>query len=293
MSYEPRMRGSRFRRPAAKKTSAKEKREERGPSTFYQEPEQVNPSELSLKITNALEHLGNQRFGLPPFSEHFQRWLKDVKNLTEEFQIRLPQAADQQFHESMEKSLSSVRDTLTKRIEMENTSSTALADIHKQLTAAEQEVSKLDHEYKMRTGEVRRKYEKSVNRLRSDIDTLDRQRLKLLRKKTSFLQKIFGKADTELEEHQGALQTKKNTLEGKKESFKLELAKYRLDYETKRKQLAEQVETLRAKLTEIGGGSQDDALEDRRSTCEELRATVTQAVDRFAQNKTNKADTAQ
>jgi len=287
------MRGSRFRRPAAKKTSARERREERGPSTFYQEPEQVNPSELLVKITNALEHLGNQRFALPPFSEHFQRWLKDVENLLEEFQMRLSQAADQQFHDSIEKSLSSIRDTLTKRIEMENTSSTALTDIHNQLTAVELEVSKLDHDYKMRTGEVRRKYEKSVNRLRSDIDTLDRQRLKLLRKKTSFLQRIFGKADAELEEHQGALQSKKSTLEGKKESFKLELDKYRRDYEAKRKQLAAQIETLRAKLTETRGGGQDDAMEDRRSTCEELRAAVTQAVDRFTQSLTNKADDAQ
>jgi hypothetical protein len=287
------MRGSRFRRQAAKKTSAKERREERGPSTFYEQPEQVNPSELSARITNALQHLGNQRFALPPFSEHFQRWLKDVENLMEEFQIRLPQAADRQFHDSVEKSLANIKDTLTKSIEMESSVSTALSDIHKQLTATEQEASKLDHDYKMRSGEMRRKYEKSANRLRSDIEALDRKRLKLLRKKTSFLQKILGKTDAQLEEHQGALQSKKGTLEDEKESFKLELEKYRRDYEASRKQFAEQGEILRAKLAEARGGSQDDALEDRKSTCEELRTTVTQAVERYAQRMSNKADAAQ
>ena len=284
------MRGSRFRRPTAKKTSAREKREERGPSIFYQEPEQVDPAEVSLKVTNALEHLGSQRFALPPFSEHFQRWLKDVESLLEEFQVRLPKAADGQFHDSVEKSLSSIRDTLTKRIEMEKTASTALSDIQKELTAAEQEISKIDHDYKIKTGELRRKYETSASRLRNDIDTLDRQRLKLLRKKTSFFQRILGKADAGLEQQQTALQSKKNTLEGKKESLKQELEKYRRDYDTRRKQLDEQVEALRTKLNETRGGSKDDALDDRSSTCAELRATVTQAIQRFTQNMTTKTE---
>lgn len=289
MGYEPRMRGRRFRRPLARKVSAREKREERGTSIFYQEPEEINPSQISSKTLNALEHLGNQRFALPPFSEHFQRWVKDLKALLIEFETQLPDAVDEQYRENVEKSLTNVQEALTKHIEAEKNSSGEISDQHQQLAATESELSKLDHEYKTLTREIRTRHEKSMEKLTSEIDSLDKQRLKILRKRTSFLQRILGKSESRLEEKTKALQSKRDALGKSRETLKEELEKRKADYETRRNRLADEQQALRVKLAELKGNALDDGLEIRKAACEELHRSVSEAVERVSQER-NPAD---
>jgi chromosome segregation ATPase len=289
MGYEPRMRGRRFRRPLAKKMSAREKREERGTSIFYHEPEQINPSLISSKSLNAIEHLGNQRFALPPFSEHFQRWVKDLKALLGEFEIQLPDAVDQQYRENVEKLLINVQEALTRHIEAEKNSSSEISDLHRQLAAMESELSKLDHDYKTLSREIKTRHEKSMGKLRAEIDSLDKQRLKILRKRTSFLQRIFGKSESKLEEKTKELQSKRDALGNSRETLKEELDTRKTDYEIRRKRLAEEHQELRVKLGELKENGQDDALEIRKAACEELHRSVSEAVERLSQEQ-NPAD---
>ena len=277
------MRGRRFRRPLSKKVSAREKREERGTSIFYQEPEQINPSLISSKTLNAIEHLGNQRFALPPFADHFQRWVKDIKALLTEFETQLPDAVDQQYRENVEKLLINVQEALTKHIEAEKNSSTEISDLHQQLTPTEIELSKLDHDYKTLTREIKTRHEKSMGKLRAEIDSLDKQRLKILRKRTNFLQRIFGKSESSLEEKTKALQSKRDALGDSRDTLGEELETRKADYEIRRKRLAEEQQALRVKLLELKGNAQNDALEIRKVACEGLRLTVSKAVERLSQ----------
>ena len=122
MSSEPRMRGTRFRRPSTKKHS-KERRKEHETSVFYQEATPIDPSQVSSKILNALEHLGTQRFALPPFSDHFERWIKDVEAVLTEFETELPDMADQPYRVTVHNVLSSLREALRRQIEAEKDSS--------------------------------------------------------------------------------------------------------------------------------------------------------------------------
>jgi len=276
------MRGPRFRRPRVKKLSAREKKEKRGTPIYYQEPEHIEPLELSSKTLNALEHLGNQRFALPPFTEHFQRWIKDVKTVLREFEAHLPEAIDQEYGRSVENSLSEAQDVLTGLTEIEKSSSSEVAAVQQELSTSERELSNLDQEYKKKVRETRRLYEQSVEKLRAEIDSLDKQRLRMLRKKTGFLQRIFGRSDSGLEERtSNALLEKKTALDRGKDTLRQELEKGRVDYENQRERLVRDNEALRTKYTNLRGNSLDDALEARRQTCRDLHRIVTEAVDRM------------
>jgi len=285
MGYEPRMRGRRFRRPATKKLSSKEKREERETTTFYREREPVDPLQVSSRTSNALDHLGNQRFALPPFSEHFQRWMKNVRAILAEFETDLPAAADQAYHETVEKILTNVQDAFGKRIDAEKGISEEFSKLQQELTACELELSKLEHEYRARVHEVRRGYEKSAEKLRGEMDSLDRERSRLLRKASTLLERIFRRPDTRLEESASALQSKRAALGNKKATLKRDLDNLRADYESKSKQLTEHREALRAKLAEIGGNTLDDALDVRKLACQELPRVVAEAVSRLSRQQ--------
>ncbi len=101
MSYEPRMRGTRSRRTIRKKQTTKENKNEYSQPQYY-EHEEIDPQIIISNILNGIDHLGNQRFGLPPFTEHFQRWKKDVNRLITEFQTQFSTASDQQFRTAID-----------------------------------------------------------------------------------------------------------------------------------------------------------------------------------------------
>jgi chromosome segregation ATPase len=280
MGYEPRMRGRRFGRPRTRKTSSRERREERPTSTFYREPEQVDPTALSTNALNALRHLGDQRFTLPPYGEHFDRWLKDVKGVLAEFERKLADAADQQYYDRTQQALAGIEEALNKQIEEEKSSSTETSNLQQQLTATEIELSRMEHDYSKQTHEIKRQHQKAAQKLREEIDELGKQRLTILRKRTNFLGRIFGRSDSTLEEKTGTLQTKKKELGASENSLRKELVKYRTDYDSKRKCLSEEQKILRGKLLERRGKTLDDALEIRRQACQELQQAVNDALER-------------
>ena len=280
MSFEPRMRGRRFGRPAAKKSSAKSKHELQEPSIFYEEAAKIDPAEIRSSTLNSLQHLGNQRFALPPFSEHFQRWMKDVKGVLTDFEIQLPQTIDQDYRERVAKTLRDINTTFEQQIEAEGKISDETAETQRQLAACESELSRHEHEYKAMTNQVKKRYELFFEKLRSEIDTLDRQRIRILRAKPTLLQKLFRRSDTKLEEKTNALQLKRNDLGGRKDALEHDLEKVRIGYEQKRKRLIERAGTLRAKMSEVKGKTLDDALELRRHACEEIIKAVIETVDK-------------
>ena len=277
-----------------KKQSTKEKREERENSVFYQERAQIDPSTVSVRVLNALDHLGTQRFALPPFSEHLERWIKDVRALLAEMETELPEAANQPYRENSERILSEAQQALRKRIDAEKENSEELSKLHQELTSCELELSNLQHEYKTRTHEARRGHERSLEKIQDEIDSLDKQRLKLLRKRPSIVDRILHRPRNKLEESMRALETKKTDMGGKQRTLKQNLDKLRAEYETSRKQMIERQESLKARFAEYKTNIPDDALDIRNQTCRELGRAVAEAIGRLSNaNVPSKAENIQ
>ncbi len=274
MSSEPRMRGRRFGRPNIRKKFAKGRPDNRLATTFLTEPTPIDFNQVRDTTLNSLEHLGGQRFPLPPFSEHFQRWLKDVKALLSDLEGKLPQPIDQQLQKSTEITLADLERALQDRATAENDFSTRQSDLQRQLTVYEAKRSRLDSEYKTETHETRRKYEQTLEKLRHEIGTLDAERLTILHKKPSLFQRLFRKPETDLEKKASSLRSKKSTLARRRDELTKDLEAQRTEYESKRKQISEQISLLRAKLETSKESNVDDALDIRKTACEELRREV-------------------
>ena len=189
MTSEPRMRGRRFLRPTSKKSSRRVREPENAKS--YLDVREVNPSEVASGILNAIAHLGNQRFVLPPFAEHFDRWLKDLESLLNEFETQIPQAVDENLHKEILENMNTIRNVLAKRTEVENTQSNESTKLQQQLAHCDAELSQLEHAYKTQTQEFHRQCEKSNQKLRAEIDQLDRRRMQILRKNVTDIPEDF------------------------------------------------------------------------------------------------------
>ena len=284
MSSEPRMRGTRFRRPSTKKHS-KEKRGEHEASVSYIEEEPIDPSRVSSGILNALEHLGTQRFALPPFSEHFQRWIKDVEAVLMEFETKLPEMADEAYRVTVQDHLSLLREVLDKQVDAEKDTSGETSKLLQDLSACELELSKLEREYRTVTYETRKKHEKALGKLRNEIDLLDKRRLKLLRKQASIVDRILHRSSVKLEASTDALQSKRTDLDHEGTLLQTKLDELRANYEVKRGHLRERQELLKAKLDDFNRTTSNDALEVRTTACKEFGLAVTQAVERSSKRE--------
>jgi chromosome segregation ATPase len=273
------MRGRRFGRPLPKKSSAKDKRETKESTAFYEQVTPVTPDEIRFSTLNSLEHLGKQRFALPPYSEHFNRWMKDVRAVLVEFESRLPEVVNKQYNERVENTLNSLQISLNELTGAENKVSEESAETQRKLSTCESELSRLEHDYKTATSQLRRHHEQSFEKLRREIDTLDKQRLRIIHTKPTLLQRLLRKPDTKLSEKTSTLQSKKNALGDQKESLKQDLEKYRNDYEQRRKQTVQKLEELRARMVEARRETFDDALELRSRTCSKLSEVVRAAMD--------------
>jgi len=286
MSYEPRTRGMRSRKATTKKPALKEKRTSQENAFPYQEVVPVNQHEVSSRITNALEHLGNQRFALPPFYEHFQRWTKDVESVLADFKDSLPNAADEQYEATVATLMENIQNELAKRIDEEKALSNQITELQQELSIHEVEISDLEKEQRNRTNEAKRGYERSIEKIRGEIDALDAQRLKLLRQKPTVLDRILGRSRIKIEGSSHSLQSKRAALQGKEEKLKRQLNGLRSNYQEKRRQVSTREEELRQQLAELKNSRLDDGLEIRRSVCEQIRLAVEASEERLRTQQT-------
>jgi len=280
MTYEPRSRGIRSRRTSPKKAS-REKKDKNEESYFYEEPVPVDPAQLSAKVTNALQHLGNQRFPLPPFSEHFTRWRNDVDEILAEFTAALPRAVDEGYKAEVTKLLTEVRVEFDKRIDAEKNLDSEVSAVQQQLSMCELELSKVEQEQRKKREDVKRGHEKSKKKILSEIDALDRQRLRLLKQKPTFLQRLLGKSKSGLEESTSRIQSKKSSLEGNEKGLQHQLDNLKSGYEGRRRSLLEQEKLLKEKLAGLRSSNADDALEMRKNACQGLSQAVASSVERM------------
>jgi hypothetical protein len=272
----------RSRRTATKKPASKPGKGGEEKEFFYEESVPVDPKEVSSRAMNALEHLGNQRFGMLPFAEHFQRWIVDIESVLNDFRNSLPGAINESLDKAVTQLVSNIRNELNTRIEAEKTLSAKIAESQSELSANEREMAELEAQQRTMTNEARRTSERSIRKLRGEIDALDSERLKLLRHKPTVLERIFGSAKVRIEGNSRSIQSRRTDLQSKEEDLKRRLRALRSNYEEKRKPLAERQMQLKEELTKLRTVTLDDALEIRKVACENLRQVISNAVAQLA-----------
>lgn len=285
MSFEPRMRGRRFLRPTKKKSK---RSKERPPALTYTNEDTTDLNSVQNNILNAVDHLGNQRFALPPFAEHFQRWTTDLKSLLDEFKSQFPDVADTHLQGEIEELLTRLQNALSKHSEAEVKKSDKLSTLQRDLAQREIELSKLERNYRSNLHGHRRQHNDANRKIRGEIETLDKKRIQILRRKPNIIQRLMRKSNTGLENATTALESKKTQLRDDEQSFEVILQRSRNEYEQNRQTLISQIDLLKHEIKN-SSETMDDALQIRNQTCQQIRSAIDRAMLR-AKSK-NQEDT--
>src|SRR5208283_1779277 len=172
MSYRPQT-GS--RRSAARQYSksahekkAKEKKQRLG-GNYHQEETEISAKEVVEKNLAILNKLGNQVFALSPFSQYFDDWLVNLRQIISEFESNPSITADEQFVKERSQVLLDIEGALAEK-KLQETNLTGEA---KELADNNHLLVETDKEYAEKTRALSFKRNADVQRLSTEIRELE------------------------------------------------------------------------------------------------------------------------
>jgi hypothetical protein len=252
--------------PRRKKARAKAAREKRRSSSRYLLEERHVPTleEVSARTLNRLRGLGNQRFALSPFSEHFGRWLVDLRDVVLEFESSPTIRVDDQFLKERSQVLSNVEVDFEERRRKEAT----LDGIIKGLSGNRILLGRIEEECTDKTKEIERRKANEIKRLSSSIDGLKEELDRIARIKTGIFRRVSEKAKAQKEaEATQKLNSEQKELALAMQNFSAEKEKLKDEYEKKKQPIIEQ---MLDQQKEIDNLEVDGSLETRRAASEAL-----------------------
>ena len=259
MSYRPQT-GS--RRSAARQYSksahekkAKEKRRSGGKYLLEETPE-FSTKEVVEKTLGGLSKLGNQVFALSPFSQYFDDWLVNLRQIISEFESNSAINVDEQFVKERSQIFLDVEGALAeKKLQESNLTGEA-----KELADANHLLVETDKEYAEKTRELSFKRNAEVQRLTHKILELEDDVASQEEIKISIFKPIARKKAAEkLAQTQQNLNSTKNELEVALQSFTAEQEKLHDSYEKKKQEITEKVENLHKELERLETDTSIDA----------------------------------
>jgi DNA repair exonuclease SbcCD ATPase subunit len=281
MSFKPQS-GSRkgasrqFSKTAHDKKS-KERKQRSGARYLQEETPQATAEESAQKTISSLGKLGNQIFALSPFSQYFDDWLVNLRQLVSEFESNPTVTVDEQYQKQQAQTLQDIEGALAEnRLKESNITSEAkaLADVNHQIADA-------DKEYSEKTREQSNKRNSEVQRLSSKIRQLEDDLATQQDMKFGFFRfKEKKQAQQKLSQTQQDLKTNKTQLETTLASFSAEQDKLHDGYEKRKQELSETSDRLHKELEKL---ETDTSTEARQTACNALVEGINSLLKRMPQ----------
>jgi DNA repair exonuclease SbcCD ATPase subunit len=241
------------------------------------------PSEILDRTLNSLVRLGNQRFAVAPFYEHFDRWLTSLRTLISEFESSPAFTVDDQFAKESSQVMSNVEVTLKEERLKEASREEAIREANKNLLDARSLLAQTEREYAAKVKEVASRKERTVKPVARSIRKLGEELNRIVRMRAGFLRGISKKTKAQKEaETSQRLDFTKTELAKIEQSFATEQVKLQHEYKTRKQKIIEQIANYEKEIENLEAGSQsDDALETRRAACDALVNAVNTLLQRI------------
>ena len=266
------------------KAKAKAKGRKRQSSDSYISEENNLPTseEIAGRTLSRLRTLGNQIFALSPFSEHFGRWLVDLRVVLSEFESSPAISVDDQFVKERSKILSNVELELE---EIRHKEASREEDI-KGLSDKRILLEQIEEEHTTETREFKGRKDSEIKHLSSNVDGLREEVDRIARMKTGIFRAISKKAKAQKEaEATQRLNSAQVELASAVQNFATEQEKIRDEYERKKQFVIGQIQEYQK---EIEYQEIDGSLEARRACmrsphqCSECTYSETKALASLA-----------
>jgi hypothetical protein len=259
--------GKQFPKSAHDKKS-KEKKQRSGAKYLQEETPEASTQEVAEKTLNSLGKLGNQIFALSPFSQYFDVYLVNLRQVTSEFESSPAITADEQFVKERAQIFLDVEGALAeKRLQESNLTAEAKA-----LADNNHLIVETDKEYAEKTRERSIKRNAEVQRLSSKIRELEDQLANQQETKISFYKiRERKRAAEQLTQTTQNLKAAKNELEVTLQTFTAEQEKLHDNYEKRKQELNENSDRLHKELEKL---ETDTSTAARQETCNALANSI-------------------
>jgi len=261
--------------PRREKAKAKARRQKRRSSGSYVSEENYVPtSDVADRTLNRLRNLGSQIFALSPFSEHFGRWLVDLRVVLSEFESSPTVGVDDQFVKERSQILSNVELDLEERRRKEASGEEAFKSLSDNRILLDQ----IEEEYAGSKKEIEGRRDAEIKRLSSNVDGLKEELDRISRMKTGIFRAVSKKAKAQKEaEATQRLNSAQGELALAVHTFTAEQQRLRDEYERRKQPITEQ---MRDQQKESEDQEIDGSLEVRRVACEALINAVNELLAR-------------
>jgi hypothetical protein len=275
MVYQPRKRAPRksgrrceMARHEKAKAKAKGKKHRSRRSHISGEKHVPTSEEVADRTLNSLHILGNQRFAIPPFYEHFDRWLANLGYVLSEFEFSAAISADDQFVKERSQILSNVELQLEERRRTEVSSEESIRNLSNNRIL----LKRIEKEYVTRTKEIKGRKNREINRLSRNVEGLREELDRIARIKAGIFRIVSKKAKAQKEaEATQKLNSAQKGLRLTVQYFTAEQERLRDEYEGRKHLVIEQIRDLQKR---IENQEFDCSIEDRQAACESLANVV-------------------
>jgi hypothetical protein len=274
MGYQARARAPRAfgRRPGKNKPQTKPGKRRTGTEHRFEEEHSATLAEVASRALNSLTRLGDQRFAVAPFHEHYGRWLLNVRNVLSEFEADSTVIIDDEFKEKRSHTLAGIELALNEKRIKEASGHESVRKLNRGLLDARSLLAQTDREYAVKISEIAGKREHAVKPVVTNLGRLREELNRIAHIRAGFLRGISRKAKEEKTTATARrLDTTKEELTRIEKSFATEQEKLKSENELRRRQIVEEIAKYQKEIENIDAGMQaDDSLDARHAACEEL-----------------------
>jgi hypothetical protein len=274
MGFQPRARTPRDlgRRPGKNKIQTKLGKRRSGTDHRLEEEHVATLAEVSGRTLNSLSRLGDQRFAVAPFYEHYDRWMLNVQNVLFEFEANSAVTVDDEFREERSRILSDTELTLNDKRVREASSHETVRKLNHGLLDARSLLAQTDREYAAKISDIAGKREHAVKPVVTNLGRLRGELNRIAHMRAGFLRGISKKAKAEkTTETTQKLETTKEELTRIEKSFASDQEKLKDEYERRKQHILEEIAKYQKEIENIDAGMRaDDSVDARHATCEAL-----------------------
>jgi hypothetical protein len=266
--------GRQFSKSAHEKKS-KEKKQRQGSRYLSEEKPELSADEAAQKTQGSLSRLGTQVFALSPFSQYFDDWLLNLREVIEEFETNPAVKVDEQFTKESAQTFQDVQAALAEHKIQEINMTTK----EKELADNNHRIFEADREYAEKSSELRNSRNAEIRRLTSKTSELEDEVARQREIRVSVFRFVEKRrvAD-ELEKTVQSLNEAKKQLEVAMQNFGVEQEKLHDAYEKRKQDLFETSDRLHKEIENL---ETDPSTATRKQACEALSNAVNSLLQRM------------
>ena len=264
-----------FDRP--KKTKAKKSKTHHSSGLHRDESGARSRKEVVARTLAGLETLGSQTFAIAPFYKHYERWLKNLQTVMDDFEASRVVEVDDKLREERAGLFSAVETALKSEQAKEALREAAIMGLH----GSKDLLFHVEREHGEKLKEQAARRDAKLKALTGSVETLSAELDEVLGSKAGLLERITKNKAKREQDTSSRLAAAERELDAAKASFADEQTSLQGEYKRERSVILEKVASERREVDRLVAEAEvDSSVEVRRIACEELTDTVNALVMR-------------